>query len=169
VTHRAAVALGLPVVERLFQGIQNKVHAHRVAYASAHDAPRVHVDHEGHVQPTLSDADVGEVRGPELVGPIGLEDAIDPVQRVRRLGIADGGAHHLAPAHALQTQAAHEPLARAARRHDAFAVHLLPDLVCTVDLHVDVPHALNARRQGAVAAGALPSRVGFRYSAAWRR
>jgi hypothetical protein len=112
VTNQAAVALGLAVVERLIQGIQNKVRAHRVAHASAHDAPRVHVDHEGHVQPALPGADVGEVRDPELVGPIGLEDSIDPVQRAWRLAIADGGAHHLATAHALQAQAAHEPFDR---------------------------------------------------------
>jgi hypothetical protein len=37
---------------------------------------------------------------------------------------------------------------------NAFAVHLLPDLVGTVDLQVDLPDAINLRYQGFIAPGA---------------
>jgi hypothetical protein len=50
---QGAIALGLPGMERLLQGILNEVRVHETADPPAHDAPRVHVDHEGHVQPAL--------------------------------------------------------------------------------------------------------------------
>jgi len=57
-----------------------------------HDAPSEHVDHEGHVQPALPGGHVCEVRDPQLVGPLRAELPVHPVQRTRRLGIADRGA-----------------------------------------------------------------------------
>lgn len=70
------------------------------------------------------------------------------------------GAHHLAPDDATQAQASHEPLHRTACHHDAFAVHLHPDLVGAIDLHVGLPDPLNLRDQGLVAPGAGTTSVG---------
>ena len=46
---QCAIALGLPGIKRLLQGIQNEVRVHGAADPPAHDAPSVHVDHKGHV------------------------------------------------------------------------------------------------------------------------
>jgi hypothetical protein len=160
-TDQAPVTLRLAGVQRLLQRIEHEVRAHRTAHPPTHDAPCVHVDHEGHIQPALPGRDVGEVRDPELIGPVGPEHTVDPVQRAWLPSVADRGAHHLATAHALQAQAPHQPLDRAARNGDAFAVELLPDLVGAVDLHVGVPHALDVRHQDIVtlSSGAASLRV----------
>ena len=50
---QGAITLRLPGIERLLQGIQNEVCVHGTADPPAHNAPGVHVDHEGHVQPAL--------------------------------------------------------------------------------------------------------------------
>ena len=135
----------LPGVQRLLQRIEDEVRSHRTAHAPTHDAPRVHVDHERHVLPALLGRDVGEVRYPKLVGSIGLEDSVDPVQGAWCLAIADSGAHHLATAHTLQAQALHQSLDRAAGNGNALAVEPLPDLVCAVDPHVGLPDAFDMR------------------------
>jgi hypothetical protein len=75
---------------------------HRAALAPADDAPAEHVHHERHVDPALPGRDIGEVRDPELVRPLGTELPVDPVQRAWRLRVRNGGALGLAPAHALQ-------------------------------------------------------------------
>ena len=118
---QAAVALGLPGVQRLLQRIEHKVRAHRTADPPAHDAPGEHVDDEGHIQPALPGRDIGEVRDPELVRTIGLELPVDPVQRARCLAVGDRGAHDLAAHHTAQAQAPHQPLDRAAGNFNAFA------------------------------------------------
>ena len=66
VVGQGTIALVLPGVQRLLQGIQNKVCMHGTAHAPAHDATRVHVDHEGDVQPALPGRDIGEIRDPQL-------------------------------------------------------------------------------------------------------
>ena len=147
---QCAIPLRLPGVQGLLQGIQNKVRVHGTAHPPTHNAPGVHVDDKGHVQPALPGRDIGEVRDPELIGPIGFEDPIDPVQRTRRLHVADRGSHHLAAAHALQPQALHQPLHRAARNAQPLPIHLLPNLVCAVDASVGLPHTLNLLNKGVV-------------------
>ena len=54
---------------------------------------------------------------------------------------------------------AHQTLDRAARHHDALAVHLQPDLVGSVDLPVGVPHALNVGLQTLVTLGACTAQL----------
>ena len=51
VMDQAAVALGLPGLQRVLQRIKHEVRAHGAADSPAHDAPNEHVDDEGHVQP----------------------------------------------------------------------------------------------------------------------
>ena len=87
-----------------------------------------------------------EVRDPQLVGPLGQEQPVDPVQREWRLRVADGGTHEFAAAHALQAQALDQPLHRAARNANPLAIQLFPDLVGAVDAHIVLPDMLDVRR-----------------------
>ena len=155
VVDQGVVALGLPCVQGLLQGIEDEVGAHGTAHTPAHDAPGEDINDEGHVQPALPGRHVREVGHPELIGPVGLEDPVDPIQRARCLGIANRGAHDLAAHHAAQPETTHQPLDRATRTGSAFAVHLLPDLVGTVDLHVvDLPDLFDMRNQLGISLGA---------------
>ena len=70
--------------ERLFQRIRNEFSVHRLTDPPGHDAPGIYVDDEGHEQPVLPGTDVGDVRHPQFVRPLGFEVAVDPVQRTRR-------------------------------------------------------------------------------------
>lgn len=101
-----------------------------------------------------------QVGDPELVGALCPELPVNPVQRTDGLGVANGGAHHLAPDDAAQAQTAHEAFHRTTRHHNAFAVHLHPDLVGAIDLHVGLPDPLNMRDQHLVAPGAGTAPVG---------
>ena len=147
-------AFRLAVVQGLLQRIEHEVGAHGAADPPAHNAPGIHVDHERHVQPALPGRDVGEVRHPKLVGAICLEHPVDTVQRAWRLGIADRRAHDLATDDATLAESAHEPLDRAAGHGHALSVHLHPDLVSAVDLHVGVPDTLDIGNQFIVTLGA---------------
>ena len=84
------------------------------------------------------------------LGPIGFEDPIDPVQRTRRLHVADRGSHHLASAHALQPKALHQPFHRAAGNAQPLPIYLLADLVGAVDAPVGMPYTLNLLNKGVV-------------------
>lgn len=79
--------------------------------------------------------------------------AVDPIQRTRRLAIADGGAHHLAAPDAPQPLSPHQALDRATNHCHSFAAQLLPDLVGPIDLQVALPDALDLRQQPRVASG----------------
>ena len=77
----------------MLQGIKDEVRAHGLADAPPHDASSVDIDHEGHVQPALPGRDIGEVRHPELVRAVGLELALDVIQRAACSGIEDCGSY----------------------------------------------------------------------------
>jgi hypothetical protein len=145
--NQIALALVAPCVQRLLKRVEHEVGLHRGAHAPADDAPGKDVDDEGHVHKALPGRDVGEVAHPQLVRPLGAELSIDPVQRARSLGIGHRRSHALASHHPAQPQPAHQALHRAARHLDALAIELLPDLVCAVDAHVGVPHALDLGQQ----------------------
>ena len=148
------VLIGLAVIQSLLQCIQHGVRPHRTADPPAHDAPGIHVDHKGDVLPALPSRDIGAVRYPQLVGTISLELPIDPVQWTWRRFVGDCGAYDFAPACTLQPQTLHQPLDGAACHRDALAVHLMPDLVGTVNLHVGMPDLLNFWHQGVIRLGA---------------
>ena len=156
---KCTIALRLSVVQRL--GIQDKLRVHGAAHTPAHDAPCVHVDHKDHVQPALPGRNIGEIRYPGLVGPICLELTADPVLRTGCLHVADGGAYHLAAARALQHQAFHQTLHRAAGNAKTFALHLFPDFVCTVDLFVGLSDALDVSNQRLVTLGTRAAQLGI--------
>ena len=90
------------------------------------------------------------VRNPQLIGALGLELPIDPIQLPRRFVVTDRGADHLAAHDTPQTRPPHESLDRSTGHHDAFAAQLPPDLVGAIDLQVDLPDALDLRHQGPI-------------------
>src|SRR5471032_15261 len=154
VMNQCVVTLRLASVQRLFQGIQDEVGAHRTADAPGYDAPRKHINHKSHIDKALPGRDVGEVGHPELIGSLCLELTMDPVQRARCGSIGDGGLHDFAPHHTTQAGAAHQAFDGAAGGLDAFAAQLAPDLFCTINLHIGFPDALNLRGQNIVTLGA---------------
>ncbi len=94
-------AFGLPVKQGLLLRIEHKVCAHGGAHPPALDAPDKYIDHKGHVLPALPGADVGGALHPQLVGPVGFELTVDPVQRAWSCFVRDRGADDLAPANAV--------------------------------------------------------------------
>jgi len=79
----------------------------------------------------------------ELVRPVRLELTIDPVQRAWGGSIGNGRAKALATHHATQTQSLHQPFDGATSYLDALPIHLFPDFVRAVDLHVGLPDTLD--------------------------
>ncbi len=135
----------------LLESIEDEVSAHGLADAPAHDASSINIDDERHIQPTLPSRNIGEVRHPELVRAVGLELALHMIQRAGRIGIGNRRSHLLAPNRALQAHTAHQTFNGATGYAGAFAVHLHPDLICAIDLHVGVPHAFDMRHQLSIA------------------
>lgn len=95
-----------------------------------------------------------------------MELPVDLVLWARRSVVADRGAHGLAPHHAAQAGLPHQSLDRAARRHNALALQLLPDLVGTVDLKVGPMHPLDVGQQRLITPGALRTPARMRTRAA---
>jgi hypothetical protein len=116
-----------------------------------HNAAAEHVNDEGDIDPALPGRDVGEVRDPQLIGPISPELPVDAIKRARQLRISHCGALRLASAHALQALLAHQPLDGTTRHADTLPIELKPDLVCTIDLQVGAPHTLNLGHQLCIA------------------
>src|SRR5205085_8717625 len=74
------------------------------------DPAREDIDEERDVDDARPGHDVGEVRYPKLVGPIGCEVAIDQVARPLSLPVGDRGASSLAANDAAQAVLGHQPL-----------------------------------------------------------
>ena len=92
-----------------------------------------------------------EVRDPQLVGTIGLELPIDPIQWARRLAVADRGAHDLSPHDTPQSLTTHKSFDRAAGHRDTLPVQLPPDLIGAINLQVGLPDTLDLRDQCLIA------------------
>lgn len=130
-------------VQSLLQRIEHEVGLHRTSDPPAHDMSREDVDDEGDVDEALPGRDVGEIGHPQVVRAISLELPVDPIQRVRRLGIRYGGALRPSPACPTQPTHQHRPLEGAARHSRAFSPQLAPDLVGAADLQVLFEHPLH--------------------------
>jgi hypothetical protein len=77
----------------------------------AHDAAREDVDDEAEEHRALPAAQVGEVRDPQPIGPLGAEGALNEIGRTVGRGVGRGGAPRLAAAlGALDGVGAHQPL-----------------------------------------------------------
>ena len=143
----------LASIERLLQRIQNEIGAYRTTDAPADDPAGKDTDDEGDIDKTCPGGNVGEIRDPELIRPVCLELPIDPIQRTRCRGVAEGGSHRLAAPHAPQAKASHQAFDGAAGDLDAFALQLPPDLVSTIHLEVGLPDALNVGNQKFITPG----------------
>jgi len=73
--------------------------------------------------------------------------------------VADCGADDLATPGSAQAKSSHQPLDRAAGHGVSFTVHLLPNLVSTVNLQVRVPHSFDLWHQLAVAPGSVALQI----------
>lgn len=94
-------------IQRLLQGIEHEVGMHGTADALADNPAGKYVDDEGHIQPTLPGRYIGKIRHPQLIGPLGLELAIDMVLRARSRSVGDSGAHRLPASGAMDTKTSH--------------------------------------------------------------
>ena len=83
------------------------------------------------------------------------------IARTRRCRIRHGSAYNLATSDASQALFAHEALDRAARHGNAFAFELPPDLLCAIDLHIEMPNPFNLRQQDVIALGACAAQLGL--------
>src|SRR3990167_3024010 len=155
------ILIRLAVIQGLVQCVQHKVRPHGTADTPAHNPAGKHINHKGHVLPALPGRNIREVRYPQLIGPIGLELSIDPVQWAWSRFVRDSGTDHLASAHAPQFQTLHEPLNGATGHRNAFTVHLMPDLVGTVNLHIGLPDLLDFGHQGVIRLGACTAQFRF--------
>jgi len=130
----------------------NEVRTHGTSDALADDAAGKNADDEDDIDKASPSGNIGEVRNPQLVWPIRLEVAIDPVQRARHRAVTERGAHPLAAPHPAQAEAARQAFDGAAHDLNPFPPQLRPDLVSAIDLKVGLPDALNVRDQKRIAA-----------------
>src|SRR5690606_33090358 len=115
-----------PIVDGLLESIQSQISLQRARHSPSHDAPREHVDHEGHVHEAAPSPNVGQIGNPKLIGACRPEVALDEIQ-----GLGPSLVRSRRPAlpptnHAGQFNFAHQSGDRAAGYHDLFAVQLPP-------------------------------------------
>jgi hypothetical protein len=67
VMDQAAPMNGAPIVERLFQGIENEARMRRPACPPADDAAGIGINDKGHVDEAGPGRDIGEVGDPQSV------------------------------------------------------------------------------------------------------
>jgi hypothetical protein len=135
----------------------------RVGWLAAHDTPGKHVNHKGNVLPALPGADVCEIRHLQLVGSNVFELMVDTVKRTRSRFVRYRGPNDLAPANALQAKVFHQPLERTACHGGALTIHLLPDLVGTIDRLIGLPGGLGLRHQCFIAFGPGAKQFGLAF------
>jgi len=97
---------------------------------------------------------IGEVGDPQLVGTVRLELPIDPIQRARHRFVWNRRAYDLPAPDTGQAQLSHQALDGVASNLNPLPVHLAPDLVSTIELHVRLPDALDLRLQFFIALNA---------------
>lgn len=88
-----------------------------------------------------------EIGDPELIRPIRLELAMDPILRTRRGRIAEGGSHNLAAHRPPQAEATHQAFNGAARHLNPFSLQLPPDFIGAIHLEIGPPNTLDMRHQ----------------------
>jgi hypothetical protein len=140
------------LVKGLLQGIQHEAGVRRPAHPPADDAPRISIDHEGHVHEAAPGRDVGEVADPQRMRPRRLELPLDPIQRAGGWA-GDRGADLPAPHSPLQAHGPHQARHCAAGDPDPLPAQLAPDLPDTVDAEVLFEHAPDRDGQSRIAFG----------------
>ena len=87
-----AVALSSARAKRLPKRIEDEVGTCRITDLPADDAASEDVNDKGQVQPALLGRDIGEVRHPSLVRPLGTGLPMVLVQRTPRQAVTDDRA-----------------------------------------------------------------------------
>jgi hypothetical protein len=147
--------------ERHPQRVKDEIGAHVGRELPADDAAAVDVDHEREEDQALPAAQVGEVRDPQRIRPVGGELALHEIGPTDRSGVGDRGAPGLAaPLGALDAGRAHQPLDAVATDLDAFPAQRLPRPPVPVGVVVGRVQALDALQQPLVADDASGSRTG---------
>ena len=88
-----------------------------------------------------------EIRHPELVRPLRPKNPVDPVSWAGHLGIWNRGADPFAADYPLYAQMPHQALYGTTCYRYPLAIHLLPDLIRTVDLQMRLPDPLNLQQE----------------------
>ena len=106
-------------MNRLLEGVEHQVGAHRVRDLPADDPAGEDVNDEGRVDEAVGRGHVGEVGYPQLIRPRGAELSVHEI-RHDRSGVGPRGHDGAAAADgAPQPQHLHEPFDGAPRDHDA--------------------------------------------------
>src|SRR4051795_2882516 len=126
--HQSRPLKRTPVIECLFESIENEAGFGRSRRPPADDPPGKDVDDEGDVDEALPGRDIGEIRQPQRIRPRRLELPVYLVTRTGRRFVADRRLHRLAADRAVKTHLLHQPRRRAAGDRDPLAAQLSPDL-----------------------------------------
>src|SRR5256714_15094211 len=78
------------------EGGNGEFGAHMLAHRPADDLASEQVEDHGQVEPTFAGRDVGDIRQPDLIGPVGYEIPIQQVGGYRQGMLAVGRAYALA-------------------------------------------------------------------------
>ena len=169
VVYQRSIAALLPCIKSLIKCIQNEVCNHRRTDPPADGVPGEHVDHKGHIKPTLPRRNVDEVRNPELVWPRCSKLPAPPILQARGFRIGNDRVSTLASHRAVQTQLLHQPVDGAASHRNTLRVHLLPDYIRIVDPYVDLPDTLDFGPQTFSRIARTQCCDGSRSCAAWHQ
>ena len=94
---------------------------------------------------------MGQVRDPQLVGPLGGEVPLDEIDGPASFGVRPGGSHLLCPLDALDPELSHEPSEVVAADVVAGSPSGYPQLACPIDRIVGLPQRQQHRHQLSVA------------------
>src|SRR2546423_8265338 len=78
------------------EGGNGEFSAHMLAHRPADDLASEQVEDHGQVEPTFAGRDVGDIRQPDLIGPVGCEIPIQQVGGYRQGMLAVGRAYAIA-------------------------------------------------------------------------
>src|SRR5690606_28986439 len=120
-------------VHGLFQCIENQIGTRRTRGPPADDAPGEDVNHEGDIDKATPGRDVGEVRDPQLVRPLGVEVALHLIARTWQCRVRQRGFNRLAAYRSPQSHPRHQAFNGATCDIPGFAVQLYPDFAGAVD------------------------------------
>src|SRR4051794_5678742 len=160
--HQSRPLKRTPVIECLFESIENEAGFGRSRRPPADDPPGTDVDDEGDVDEALPGRDRGEIRQPPRIRPRRMELPVYLVTRTGRRFVADRRLHRLAADRAVKSHLLHQPRRRAAGDRDPLAAQLSPDLAHAVDPEVRLPDPADFRPKPDIAlrAGWQARRIG---------
>src|SRR5690606_4720131 len=148
----------------LFQYTENQIGPRRTRGPPADDAPGEYVNHEGDIDKATPGRDVGEVRDPQLVRPLGVEVALHLIARTWQCRVRQRGFNRLATCRSPQSHPRHQAFNGATCDIPGFAVQLYPDFAGAVDLEVLQPDTLDLGQQHGVALRSRRQATRFAFS-----